>query len=38
MGIFYKTCTHYLTALLWGSNEIVQLSGGALESVDQECL
>lgn len=38
MGIFYKTGTHYLIGLLWGSNEIVQLSKGSLEPVDPECL
>lgn len=38
MGIFYKTGTHYLIGLLWGSNEIVQLSKGSLETVDPECL
>ena len=38
MGIFYKTGTHYLIGLLWGSNEIVQRSKGSLEPVDPECL
>ena len=38
MGIFYKTGTHYLIGLLWGSNEIVQLSKGSLGTVDPECL
>ena len=38
MGIFYTTGTHYLIGLLWGSNEIVQLSKGSLETMDPECL
>lgn len=38
MGIFRNTCTSYLTGLLWGSNEIMQLSKGALERVAQEHL
>lgn len=38
MGLFYNTCTNKLIGLLWGSNEIMQLSKGVLKNVGQEHL